>query len=145
LLEYQRIGGMPMSEKIQWTLDVQVTGGPRISESRTMTLEAYDKLEVLILDGTEAQEIQVQPGESLQVQFLLISSNQYGPQLSYSVNSEEPEEANRIKLDAPQVLAGEGGMGLLGDAPKKLYFYNSLGSGKDASVAILVGRNVTSV
>ena len=131
-----------MSEKINWALDVQVGGGPKISEAKTAVVDAYDKIEVIIKDGSTEQEVQVQPGEASKVQFLLISSSQYGAKLSYSVNAKEADETKRIKLDAPQLLVGEGGMTLLGDAPNKLYFYNNLGSGKDASITILVGRNV---
>ena len=131
-----------MAEKINWTLDVQVEGGPKISDSRTMVLEAYDKIEVVINDGSTGVEVEVQPSEAAKVQLLLIRSSQYGSKLSYSLNAPEGDEAKRIKLDALQLLVGEGGMGLLGDAPKKLYFYNSLGAGKDASITILVGRNV---
>ncbi len=37
-----------MPEMINWTLDVQVTGGPKILASRALSVEAYDKIEVAI-------------------------------------------------------------------------------------------------
>ena len=33
-----------MSEKINWTLNVQVVGGPKMSASQTVTVDAYDKI-----------------------------------------------------------------------------------------------------
>lgn len=37
-----------MSEKIEWTLNVQVVERPKISESQTMTVDAYDKNRMVI-------------------------------------------------------------------------------------------------
>lgn len=130
-----------MSEKIKinWTLNVQVAGGPKISASETTFVDAYDKIEITVAaDGTTGQEVQVQPGDAGQVQFLLIRSDAYGETLSYSVNA---TDSNRIKLDALQLLIGDGAVGLLGNSPNKLYFYNNLG--KDVSIHILVGRKAT--
>lgn len=127
-----------MPEKINLTLNVQVVGGPRISASKTITVDAYDKIEVVIPDGATDEDIEVQPGGAGQVQFLLISSDQYGADLTYKVND---ATADPIKLDAQQLLMGDGAVGLLGSAPEKLLFSNGLGS--DASIQILAGRKAT--
>ncbi len=127
-----------MSVKINWTLNVQVVGGPKISASQTMEVEAYDKIEVNVEDGATDKEIQVQPGSSDQVQFLLISSDQYGDGLTYKVND---ITAGAVKLDAQQLFIGDGAVGLLGGPPEKLLFSNGLG--KNASIQILVGRKAT--
>ncbi len=130
-----------MPEKITWSLSVQVAGGPRIMDSKTVEVDAYDKIEVVIPDGSDAREIQIQPGDAGQVQFLLISSDQCGADLSYSVNAAEANPDNRIKLDALHLLLGVGAIGLLQASPQKLFFYNALG--KAASGQILVGRDAT--
>jgi hypothetical protein len=130
-----------MSEKINWTLNVQVGGGPKITESKTILVEGYDKIEVDVRDGAAAEDIQIQPGDSGQVQFLLIRSDEYGEDLTYSVNAAEPDPTQRIKLDALQVLMGDGAVGLLGASPQTFFLYNALG--KDVSLQILVGRKVT--
>lgn len=89
-----------MAEKISWTLNVQVVGGPKISASKTMTVDAYDKIEVVIPGGDDttpgAATVEVQPGGSGQVQFMLITSSVYDAKLTYSVDGGSP-----IKLDAP--------------------------------------------
>lgn len=136
-----------MPEKISWALDVQVSGGPRISKSSTETVQAYDKVEVVIKGGDQDKKVDVQPaGDIKQIKFLMISSNLYGSELTYSVNAAETDETKRIKLDAPQQLfIGEGSVKLLGGtgAPQSLFFYNDLGltPAKDTSITILVGRD----
>jgi len=129
-----------MSEKINWTLDVQVVGGPKVSTSTGVVVDAYDKIEVVIPGGTASSpgtaDVQVQPGGAGQVEFLLVAADKYSDKLTYSITG----GASDVKLDAQQMLAGEGAVGLLGAAPGTLEFSNALGTGKDASITILVGR-----
>jgi hypothetical protein len=131
---------MPEKIKIDWTVNFQVGGGPKVSESDFLTCDAYDKIEVVVEAGAGDKAVEVQPSTaSGQVQFLLIKSDQYGDGLTYKVND---AGAQGIKLDALQLLMGEGAVGLLGATPpQKLLFSNQLGS--DASVEILVGRKAT--
>lgn len=130
-----------MPEKINWATDVQIVGGPRIAVSQTVIVDAYDKIDVVVAEGTDENEVQVQPGGAGQVQFILIKSNKYDAALTYSVNAPEADSADRIKLDALQVLIGEGAVGLLGDSPQTLYFYNHVG--QDVTIQIIVGRKAT--
>jgi len=88
-----------MSEKINWTLNVQVTAGPKIQVTQTETVDAYDKIDVSIVDGVADEEVQVQPGSAEQVLFLLIYSDQYGDSLTYKIND---PAAPPIKLDTLQ-------------------------------------------
>ena len=127
-----------MSEKINWTLNVQVVGGPKISAAQTVTVDAYDKIQVTIGAGAADEEVDVQPGGAGRVQFLLISSDQFGDDLTYKVNN----AGDDIKLDAQQLLIGDGAVGLLGTSPPTtLGFTNNLA--QDANIEILVGRNAT--
>jgi hypothetical protein len=127
-----------MTEKINWTLSVQVVAGPRIADGKTITVDAYDKIGVVIVAGAADKEVQVQPGGAGKVQFLLISSDRYDDKLTYKVNG---AAANPIMLDALQLFMGDGAVGLLDPAPEKLFFSNALTD--DASVQILVGRQAT--
>ena len=125
-----------MSEKISWTLNVQVERGPSVSASQSITVDAYDKIQVTV--GTQdSKVVEVQPGDADRVQFLLISSDQFGDDLTYKVDP----GGSDIKLDAQQLLVGDGAVGLLGAAPKTLTFTNNLA--QDANIEILVGRKVT--
>jgi hypothetical protein len=130
-----------VSEQIHWTLNVQVVGGPKISRSRTETVDAYDKITVDVpaqADGNPGQAtVEVQPGGVGQVRFLLIESSVYDAvDLAYSVGGDP------IALDTLQVLIGAGAVGLLGAAPQTITFSNALM--QVAAIQILVGRNAIS-
>jgi hypothetical protein len=130
-----------MSETIQLKLSVQIAGGPGISTSRSLEVEAYDVISVDILGtGTGPdtdKEVSVQPGGANQVSFLAITSDRYGTGLTYSVNA----AGTNIALDQPLVLVGNGAVGLLDPAPASLFFSSTLS--EDASVQIIVGRDAT--
>ena len=128
-----------MPEKINWTLNVQVAGGPKLFASSTLTLDAYDKIQVGIEAGATDKKVEVQPGGAGHVQFLLITSDPYGEGLTYKVNDSASSKV--IKLDGPHLLIGKGAVGLLDPAPTSLFFSSSLG--KDATVEILIGREAT--
>jgi hypothetical protein len=129
-----------MAEKISWMLSVQVIGGPKVSASQTTEVEAYDKIQVTVAAGASNKAVEVQPGGSGQVTFLLITSNKYDPsKLTYKVN--DGTSTTTFTLDAPQFLMGRGGVALLDPAPKTLFFSNTLT--EDVSVEILVGRDAT--
>jgi hypothetical protein len=133
-----------MAATINWTLNVHVTGGPKVSATDQVDVDAYDKLGVIVAptgDGA-GTELEVQPGGAGQVQFLLIKASVYHPSdLTYSVGVAEPDKTKRKKLDTLQVLIGDGAVELLGAPPDKLFFYNDLAD--EVSIELLVGRHAT--
>ena len=137
-----------MSEKISWTLNVQVVKGPTISASQIKEVDAYDKIQVTVNEDANDQEVDIAPGSEHRVQFLLITSDHFDD----DKNSDQPPEDKKltykvngagdvIKLDAVQLLIGEGAVNLLRAPPETLSFTNKLG--KAANVEILVGRMAT--
>ncbi|MFN2467006.1 MAG: hypothetical protein ABR521_02565 [Gaiellaceae bacterium] len=126
-----------MPETIVLTVGAEVASGPTIKESRTLTVDAYDKLSVTVPDGTTNLEVQLQPGATGSVRLLIVKSSQYGDALKYTVNTGTTDHV----LDQPHVLTGTGAVGLFGSEPTKLVFDNALG--KDAQIQILVGRDAT--
>ena len=122
-----------MPEKINWTLNVQVVGGPKVSASDTLDVEAYDKIEAVIPAGGSAT-IDVQPGTG--AQFLLITAGSYAD-MTYEVDS----SGTTVTLDGPHVLIGSGAVGLLGSTQNQFEFSNA--GGEDVTVDILVGRDAT--
>lgn len=124
-----------MTESINWSLNVQVIGGPKIMASDSKEIEAYDKIEVTVEENTTKQ-VEIQPGGDDRVQFLLIKSDTYSENLTYRVN--DLTSTNIIKLDALHVFIGNGAVGLLTEAPEKLVFTNDLAT--PVSIEILVGR-----
>lgn len=129
-----------MTESINWSLNVQVIGGPKVMVSDTKEIEAYDKIEVTIEADTTDKEVEIQPGGADKVQFLLIKSDTYSSdveKLTYKVN----ELTTIIELDALQVFIGNGAVELLTEPPEKLVFTNEFST--PVSIEILVGRMAT--
>ncbi|MCJ7624391.1 MAG: hypothetical protein MUO76_12880 [Anaerolineaceae bacterium] len=129
-----------MTESINWSLNAQIVGGPKIMASDTKEIEAYDKIEVTIENDAIDKEVEIQPGGIDKVQFLVIRSEKYSEELTYKVNN--PSSTDIIKLDALHVFIGTGAVGLLKEPPEKLLFTNGLPD--SVSVEILVGRMATS-
>jgi hypothetical protein len=128
-----------MPETIVLTVAAEVASGPTLKESRTLSVDAYDKISVTVPDGTTNLDVELQPGGAGSVCLLLIRSSHYGDALKYTVNTGTTEHV----LDQPHVLTGTGAVGLLGSEPAKLVFDNALGPGKDAQIQILIGRDAT--
>lgn len=128
-----------MPETIVLTLGADVASGPTVKDSRTLTVDAYDKISVTIPDGTANMDVELQPGGTGSVRLLIIKSNLYGDALKYTVNTGTSDHV----LDQPHVLIGTGAVGLYGAEPTKLVFDNALGAGKDAQIQILIGRDAT--
>ncbi len=135
-----------MAESITYSIEASVAGGPRISQSRTVELGAYDKVNLAIPAGTTGTglEVNIQPGGQGLAKLLIISASAYEG-MSYKVNDAGTQE---IKLDGPQFFSGEGGVGLLYQPPlsdpspappTKLFFLNT--SSEDITVEVLVGRD----
>lgn len=132
-----------MSEYIVLKINIEIPNGPKITLNRTLTVDAYDKIDITVPSDASDQSVELQPGESAgQVKFLLVASDWYGEALAYKVNS---DTGTSFELDEPHVLIGEGATAMLDPAPTQLFFSNTT-SGEDAmdaNVRILVGRDVT--
>lgn len=129
-----------MSEYIVLKINIEIPNGPKITLNRTLTVDAYDKIDITVPSGALDQSVELQPGKSAgQVKFLLVASDWYGEALAYKVNS---DTGTSFELDEPHVLIGEGATAMLDPAPTQLFFSNTT-SGEDANVRILVGRDVT--
>jgi hypothetical protein len=135
---------------INLTLNVQVASGPQIQITKPKSVEADDKIEVIIKPDNKEQAIQIQPGDANLVSFLLIKSSFYGSELTYIVNDggSNNNSANAIALDEPHLYLGTGAISVLGVAPKVLKFTNKPPTDpnkkpQDAAIEILVGRDAT--
>ncbi|MBN1181693.1 MAG: hypothetical protein JXB49_05345 [Bacteroidales bacterium] len=127
---------------IKLNIEVLVEGGPKMSAFQSIPVEAYDKIEIDIPGGDNANPgtatIEVQPGGTGQVKFLSVISTLYDPKITYAVDG-----GNDIVLDAPQLFLGSGSVGLLGTTQNSFVFNNEVGVDKPASIKILVGRDAT--
>ncbi len=137
-----------MAESITYSINVSVAGGPRVSDSRSVSLEAYDKVNLMVPASTPPSgaglEANIQPGGQGLAKLLVITASAY-EDMSYRINDATTQE---IQLDGPQFFSGEGGVGLLyepplSDAspapPTTLFFYNA--GSEDVTVEVLVARD----
>ena len=128
-----------MPETIIFDVAAAVASGPTIKSSRTVVVDAYDKISVTVPDGTSDLEVELQPGGAGSIRLLIVKSNVYGDGLTYTINADSTDHV----LDEPHVLLGTGSVALYGAEPTKLVFDNALGTGEDAEIHILVGRDAT--
>jgi hypothetical protein len=126
-----------MSETIVVTISADVASGPKLKESRTLAIDAYDKISVTVPDATTDLEVEIQPGGAGSIKLLVVKSSVYGEDLKYTINADTTDHV----LDEPHVLIGTGSVGLYGAEPTKLVFDNALG--EEAKLQILVGRDAT--
>ena len=129
---------------INLALNVQVVGGPTVLISKSQSVEAYDKIEVMIEADSEGKSVEIQPGAAGNVSFLLIKSSVYSSDIKYVVKESKDEEADpltAIALDEPHLYLGKGAISALGKSPKILQFTNSTTTSTPAAIEILVGRD----
>jgi hypothetical protein len=138
------------AKTINWTLNVNIPGGPSISASNPLEIEAYDMIEVEITNSTETK-VQIMPGGSAEVRLLAIRAEPFKDAnsnvLTYKVSDGTASSA-AIRLDAPvHFYGGAGSVGVLGIVPNNLHFANPL-LDKDnktipVTIQVLVGRDAT--
>jgi hypothetical protein len=135
-----------MSEKIDWSLNVQVSGGPRIFKSDSLSVDAYDKFEVTVPETNGKMNVMVQPGDASLVQFVLIASDNY-ENLTCIIDPDsdpaKPSGGPKFKMNQPVMLIGQGAVSLLGTGQKVFEFDNA--SISKASVVMLIGRNIKQI
>lgn len=117
-----------MPEKIAWSISARIDGGPQISKSEIIEVEAYEKFD-LVLPKSGKSTVEVQLGEGL-AKFVLIAATKY-TKISFAVDGGTP-----IALDAPMMLIGAGAVNLLGKKLNTLDFEN--GNIEDVSIMMLV-------
>ena len=127
-----------MAIEIDTLFNASVVGGPSLARSFNIEVDAYDLIDVEIIDGAADSPVELQPGGAGQVQFLLVLADSYNPALSYRINAgaNPPHD-----LDRELLLAGGGALGLLVEPPNSLLFSNATGAA--INVQVLVGRNAT--
>lgn len=121
-----------MTENLVWKMTVRAEGGPQLTSSGTLAVEAYDKLSVVVPAGGDVA-VDLGPAGSGQITCLVIVPSAPSDDLSYEVGGDS------IKLDQSQFLLG-GAVNLTGN-PAGLTLANA--GGQDSAVDILVGRDAT--
>lgn len=126
-----------MPESIKWSVTFDAVLGPRVTESGTLEVAAYDKLNVRLDGSATGVDLDVQPSATAgDVQLLVMRASVYDPPLTYSPDG----GTTQIPLDGPVVLVGSGAVSLLDGTPQTLHFTNP--NPDPVDVEILVGRRV---
>jgi len=135
--------------QITLSSNVVVPNGPSLAFQQTLDVEAYDLIEVTVPLNTTDKAVEL-PASTGGVQFVSITSDWFGDDLSYTINGDSQTTAVVRRLDQPHVLAGKGAISLFEDqvsagAPSKLFFTNAATgpNASDAHVKILIGRDAT--
>ena len=128
-----------MPVKINWAMNVQIDGGPRVASSGAVEVDAYESIEVTVpkspAAGTAGEAIVKVMPVAADVLFLLIQTDTYtNAPLSYKA----ADSTKAVKLDAQQTLVGAGAASLLDKVPTTLTLLNS--GATPAKVRIIVGR-----
>lgn len=127
-----------MPETMDWSINLQVSGGPKVARAGRMTVEAYDKLNVTLDAGATDVDVDLQPASTPgQVTLIALTASVYDPALTYSADG----GTTALGLEAPVTLIGAGAVSLLSSTPKQLRFAN--GTADPCTVEILVGRDAT--
>jgi len=124
---------------INWQFQAAIPGGPVFALSSNLAVDAYDVVTATVSKSGGQTTVPIQPSTTVgDVLFVAVSSSQYDPTVSYTVDSVGGSHA----LDAPHILTGAGAVGLLNSAapPLNLKFTNNLAN--DITVQVVVGRKI---
>jgi len=124
---------------INWQFQAAIPGGPAFTLNLpNVSVDGYDVVAVTIPAG-KTLAVPIQPSSpSGDVVFLVVSSSQYDPGLTYTVDAVGVAHA----VDGPHLLVGSGAVGLVNGAasPQTLTFDNTLAN--DIDVQVVVGRKI---
>lgn len=133
-----------MNDTTVSAITVEVKNGPKgVTLPQTIPVEAYERIEVVVPGVDPATK--TQPGTATIVvlppqtdaQFLLLTASPYSPG-DTSLTYKPKDGKDEFILDQPLLLTG-GGIKMLGNL-QTLTITNNMGTGKDATITVLVGR-----
>lgn len=122
-----------MTEKLIWDVTVRAEGGPQLTGSGVLEVDAYDKLSVTVPAGGDL-DVDLGPGAAGLISCLVLLPETPSDELTYEVGTET------ITLDQPQFLFG-GASDLAGN-PASLTIANA--GAADAVIDLMIGRDATS-
>jgi hypothetical protein len=123
-------------------VNIVVSNGPQFAFNRTLSVEAYDRIDVKVPANTSGTEVELQPGGDGRVQFIAVVADAFTEKLSYKINK---TDAPPRPLDHPHLFIGKGAVSLFDPVPAKLFLDNGTSGAEaiDINVQILLGRNAT--
>lgn len=126
--------------KVTYTVGVQVSGGPQLNIPRTVEVEAFDKIEIVVPPGTD-KTVDLQPSAAAKIALLVIKSEPQDEKVTFIVKgaTDSPE----LTLKEPHVFVNDAVTLLTVAEPKSIKIANKFAAGdasKKAAIEILVAR-----
>ena len=127
-------------EKINYSVTIQVAGGPSVPIAGVLQVDAYEKIAATVpakhggVDGTAT--VTVSPGDIAHTRLLVITASSNDGSLGFKTS--DPGAAN-VPITGPITLIGKTACSLFESDPDTITFTNSAAT--DATVMILVARN----
>ena len=118
---------------INYAVNVQVTGGPKLAATQSLSVDAYDMIDLSIKKASTA-DVEIEPGVAGRVKLVLITADLYDT-LSYEA------DGKAHALDGPALLVGGGAVALLQAKLGSLKFTNKHAT-EPRTIHVFVGRNV---
>lgn len=132
-----------MAEKANWTMQLRIDGGPAISVANQVTVDAYDKVSIDLVQGT-TRTIQVQPAAGLARYLVIIASAYDDPndaQAKVSLKfakSDGSAIGADVRLDDALVLTGQAALASIAQGWTGLTFTSTFSN--PITVNVLVCR-----
>lgn len=128
-----------MSHSIAWKFQIQAAGGPTLAASSTLSMDAYEKTQVILSSGDTDKVVSLAANAAL----LIVSASAYtdsvpAHQLSYKINN----AGSAIVLPSALILIGKPAVDQFAQAAlTSLSFTNGLDN--DVVIDILTARDAT--
>ena len=129
-----------MTISFKYNFSIRIDGAPVTTIDREYSVEAYDKIGVVI-PANQSKSVKIQPTTE-EINFMVLESNEYSTdteRIYYKIVG-DPQTNNEIILYRPQFLVGEFIVKLFRIIPEELEFTNELP--RDVTIDILIGRKV---
>jgi hypothetical protein len=126
-------------EKINYSVTIQIAGGPSIPIAGALEVDAYEKIDLTVpakqgaVDGSAV--VTVSPGVLADIRLLVLTASSKDGSLKFKTSA---AGALDVPITGPLTLIGGTACSLFGTVPDKLTFTNTAATA--ASVTILVGR-----
>ena len=127
-----------MATTVKWSMNIAAVGGPQLSPSGTLEVEAYEIINIKVEKEAENLQVDLNP-TGAELAILAITADRYDEPLTYDTSS-GPNPA--YTLNNPHLMFGEASLITFSSGTVSLFFTNP-STTKDKNLTIFVGRDAT--
>jgi hypothetical protein len=127
--------------QLKWNFLMETTDGLKSGIAGNVEVDATGKIEKTLPAPTggatsTTTTLDVQPSGTDKIEALVIYASKYDDKVTYKVSDETGDGVADVTLDGPQIMIGQGAVGLLQKAPKIIEFNNALAEAVTVTVFI---------